>query len=655
MSTQFDYGRDAALRFVSGRLRPLPVIRSIDREVAIQASWLVSGAIFGLSMALILQLSVPATLLAVVIAGALSWLGRGVANLVLVCALLLALIGFAFQAAHVLSPNQGWNLSWLGPCALAGLVVLLYFSRRVGRLDPGWIGALVELVAALATLLLALRFVSKVSPVGSSGAGLFLTTEDNDAWINLVGVLHNGHGFTELTGSSIGAFGPVVSAYLAGVRAITSGIFSAALPLSSSPKVVLSAYGLLVGASPVVAALVVRRLLQLRSALGALLVWACATVLITGACIVWMGYGSLSAPLATLLTLAALYVLSVRERIDGRTSRVVWLASALLLFGAGSAWVALVPLAGAAIAVFCLPVLGFALRDFRRAIPTASLLLLAAAVMGLELLQQYRDVVDPIGGQHTLFVAGGATPGVSAAMQALMLVLLLAIVWQSSTGTRPRSSSSEPGYLTPLTWLVAYLAVVLLSAARQTGIAAGYGPTKLQYVIAAIWVALALAEVASRLQFSRSQLGPIAVVVVAVLWASTIQNGLVYDAMTRHWPTAGAKTIWFDTVEREVSHGGRVLCLPVSTLAPDPNSLDPWDCSRFASSVQGKDDGVANTWRSVTLGRLPVSDAVAAVKAATDKPWTIVVMGPIDQLHNPKGWWAPLAVLPGLRFVPVSG
>jgi hypothetical protein len=113
--------------------------------------------------------------------------------------------------------------------------------------------------------------------------------------------------------------------------------------------------------------------------------------------------------------------------------------------------------------------------------------------------------------------------------------------------------------------------------------------------------------------------------------------------------------VWFDTVEREVSLGRRVLCLQVYQAAPDPNDLDPYDCSRFASSAQGKDDSAALTWRFVQLGRQPVSDAVSEVENAKDKPWLIVVIGPMEQLHNPKAWWAPIVKLPGLKFVPVSG
>jgi len=306
-------------------------------------------------------------------------------------------------------------------------------------------------------------------------------------------------------------------------------------------------------------------------------------------------------------------------------------------------------------------VLGFAIRGCWRTIPAAAVLCLAAIVMELELLQQYRDVVPNIGSTN-LFVSTGGTPAVTGATQALILVLLFVIVWFSSSRTHLNSSASESGFVTSLSWLVGYVVVVLLANAWLIGTAPGYGSTKLQFVLAGVWVPLAVIEVVSRLDIGRRLLNSAMIIVLAVLWASTIQVGPIYDAATRHWPTASAKTVWFDTVVREADLGSRVLCLPVLNQAPpDPNtldplsSLDPYNCSRFASSLQGKDDSTAFTWRFVLLGRGPVSASVSAVKNAKDKPWRIVVIGPMDQLHKPKAWWAPIASLPGLKFVPASG
>ena len=642
---------DVVRRSLRDRVKPLRVAGAINSPVALPASWIASGALFGLASALVLRWSLPATIFAIAVVAALSWLARGIANILLACVAMLVLIAIVFQATHFLFPGSGWSLSWLEPFALAGVISLLFFGRRLKpQPNASRAGALIELIAAIASLLFALKFAADVSSAGDNGAALFLlTAEDNDAWINLVGTLRDAHGVTELTGSSIAGFGPVVATFLACVRTASSGIFPASLPFSSSPRVVLSAYGLLVAAAPIAVALLIRRMLHLRYLVVTLLVWACATALIVSACIELIVNGFLSATLALLLILAATYVVSTRPRFQGGKTYLYWLATTSLLFGAGAAWIGLAPLAGAAIAACCLPVLFFARRDSRRMI-LAALFCLSAVVMGLELLQQYRNVADPIGGGTTLLTLAGGTPAITTAMQALVLVLLFALVWLSSSKARPTGSAPERGFATPLAWLVGYITLVLVATAWLTNAAPGYGPLKMQFVLVAVGVPLAVIEIFSRLEIGRQQLNLAAIVGLAVLWSSTVKNGPIYDAATRHWPQATAKPVWLDTVQREVKLGGRVLCL--STEYPSKNS---YLCNRFVSSAQGLDDSTAATWRGVSLGLQPISDSVSEVGNAKDKPWRIVVIGQTVTLHDPQAWWAPIVTLPGLKFVPASG
>jgi len=646
LSTRLNRSHDALQRFYWDRLKPLPIFKSIDGSVFVPSSWVIAGALFGLASALILQWSAPEAVLAAAAAGALSWLARGIANLVLVCIVMLISIASVFQAVHYVFSSASWSLSWLGPVAFAGVILLLLLGRRL-RLLPGSgrVGALIELIATVASLLVALRFVTRVSPAGGDHAALFLIgAEDNDAWINLAGLLRGSGGATALTGSSMGVLGSVVSTYLAFVRAASGGFLHTTVPLSSSPKVVLSAYGLTIATVPVVVAVLVRRMIRLRHPIGTLIVWGSATALVASYCVIVTSYGSLSVSLAVLLVLIAAYLVAVRPRLRTGRTQVVWLTSLLLLFGAGSAWIPLTPLAGAAIAASCIPVLGFAIKGRRRVIP-AAVLCLAALVMVLELWQQYRYAAG--GGLTALFEAGGATPAVTEATLALILLLLFAIVGLASSRTH---FASRSGFLTPLAWLVGYVLVVLLLTARATGAAPGYGPTKLQFVLAGVFVPLALIEVVSRLEIGRRQLNVIAIIAVVVLWAGTVQSGPIYDAITRHWPNASAKPVWLDTVQREAKLGRRVLCL--SAIHP---SLDSYLCNRFVLSLQAKYDGPSSVWLGVSLDHLPVSDVVSQVKGATGKPWRIVVIDQIEQIDNPKVWWAPIVKLPGLEFVPVSG
>ncbi|MGA9762577.1 MAG: hypothetical protein WBQ14_09150 [Gaiellaceae bacterium] len=631
-------------------MKPLPVFRSIDSSVVLPSSWVAAGALFGLASALILHWSAPEAVVAAAAAGALSWLARGIANLVLAVFVLLISIASVFQAVHYVFSGANWSLTWLGPCALAGLIGLLLIGRRL-RLLPGSgrVGALIELIAAATSLLIAIRFVMRVSPGSSDHAALFLTgAEDNDAWINLVGLLRSG-GATALTGSSMGVLGSVVPTYLAFVRAASGGLLHTAVPLSSSPKVVLSAYGLSIATVPVVVALIVRRVIRLRHPIATLIIWGSVTALVASYCVIVSTYGSLSVSLTVLLALTAAYLVATRPRLRAGRAQIVWLVSTLLLFGAGSAWIPVTPLAGAAIAASCIPVLGFGIKDRRRMIP-ATVLGLSALVLVLELWQQYRYAVG--GGLTALFEAGGATPAVTEATLALILLLLFATVALSSSRIH---FARKGGFVTSLTWLVGYVLVVLLLTARATGAAPGYGPTKLQFVLAGVFVPLAVLEVVSRLEIGRRQLNVIAIIVVGVLWADTVQSGPLYDAVTRHWPAVGAKPVWLDAVQHETKLGGRVLC-----LSSDYPSIESYLCNRYTISLQVKDDSVSGVWQQVALGRMPASSAVSQVEAvkdkpSNDKPWHIVVIGQMDQIKNPKAWWAPIVELPGLKFVQASG
>ena len=147
--------------------------------------------------------------------------------------------------------------------------------------------------------------------------------------------------------------------------------------------------------------------------------------------------------------------------------------------------------------------LDFAISDYRRVIP-AVVLCLVAVVMVLELWQQYR--LADVSGIRALLAAPGATPAVTEATQVLMLLLLLAIMGLLFPRTHSHGFALTSGYLTSLLSLLGYVFVVLLIAARTTGVSSGYGTTKLQFVLAGVFVPLAVIEVISRLEIGQQQL-----------------------------------------------------------------------------------------------------------------------------------------------------
>jgi hypothetical protein len=177
-----------------------------------------------------------------------------------------------------------------------------------------------------------------------------------------------------------------------------------------------------------------------------------------------------------------------------------------------------------------------------------------------------------------------------------------------------------------------------------------------------LWVSVGLilvlgfVELIGSPMFGRLRLDAAVFLLVATVFAGTADAGPMVAAASSHWPSPGPARTWVSTLDQQVSGPSRVLCLGLTAApAEDTASLDAYVCSRWASSLQGKEGLASLTWRFVQLGRQPVSDALTQLREAHDKPWTIVVIGPMNKLHDPKAWYAPLVSAPGLHFVHATG
>ena len=359
-------------------------------------------------------------------------------------------------------------------------------------------------------------------------------------------------------------------------------------------------------------------------------------------------HGFLTTGLAILLVLVAASLLpgSTPDVLDPR-GLMRWGAVAVALYAAGAAWIAVTPLAAAAIALWSLVIAVPALRTgpWRRVGVVAGLMVPAALMCGA-LLLQYRDVVDPVGGGEGLFTSTGGTPAATTTLMATA-VGLLAAAWLSH-----RDRPGRPSYALPLAGLLGYVAVSLLAEGYLTREPPHYGTIKLLYVTVGLALALGMADLLASPALGRVRLDAAVVVVVATLFAGTVDQGPMFAAASGHWPKPQLPTIWTKQVTREVPKGARVLCLGL-TPAPDLSqpSLDAYLCDRWASSLQGLDDDPAGDWRDAQLGRVPVAKVVSWIEAAHDKPWTIVVIGPLAKINDPKAWYAPIAAQPRLRFI----
>ena len=586
---------------------------------------------------------------------ALSWLGRGLATVLVSCIVTLAVVSSAFFVVLQVSPHASWHMAWLLPLSVLLVVGGVFVARQIGVAE--WqtsrlAAAVLELASGGGALLLSWFCVHRIAT--NSGSSILLSAEDNGAWVNTVGLMHDAHGVTAQTAATVSTFGPVAEGYLAFVREGVGGVLPNAVSATRTAAVVVVAHCLLVVLAPVVAALVARRTLRFARPGLTLLSWFVATALMAAVCLVTPVFGFLTAALALLLVVAAAALLS-GQPLDPRSGPTVvrWLVTAILLYAAGSSWVPLIPLGALALAGWYLSLAWRAVAAGPWAtVRLVGLLAIPTAVLGACLVEQYRDVISPIGGGDALLIAGGNTPAAGPTITSAA-VGLTALVWAGHRLTGPRSRRSRPSMATALTWLLGYTGLVLLVDGWRTMAAPHYGSVKLLYVIMPTLVILGVADLMASSAVGTRRLDVAAALVVAAIFAGTADQGPVYTAVQSHWPKPIPLPAWVGTVDREVASKSRVLCLNL-TGKPDetvPN-LDTYNCDRWAASLQGRDDPTALTWRFVQLGRRPVSDAVALLDKSKTLPWRIVVVGSSARLKDPKGWWAPIVKQPGrLTFV----
>jgi hypothetical protein len=641
--------------FVQGLYARLVVrIPAGSADRALQVAWVVSGMLLGAAVSLVFRWSVIELAVTMVAVGALSWLGKGLSTVLLGIGVTLAGLAALYRTTMIVFPHQSWSLRWLAPLSVVLVTLCVLLARRLDV--AAWQGSrlaagLVELASGSAALLVSAVCYHRLAT--NVAAAILVSSEDNDAWLNTVGTLHDAHGVTAATATQVPTFGPVIGMFLSFVRSAVGGLVPVKVLASETATAIVAAHTLLAVICPVVAGLLARRTLRYGRPVLSLLTWVVIAGVLEAYALTMPVYGFLSATLAVLLVLTAAYLVPSRRTDFGQPRQTVsWLAAALLIYAAGSSWVPLVPLAGIALFVWYAGVLIQSLyRGPWSRVRLMIILGVPTLFLGLALFNQYRDVTDPIGGSDTLLTAGGGTPIASDIMVAATFVVI-ALSWLANSLAVGRDRRLFPSFSTPLVWIITYVVAILLGEAWVTKAAPHYGSIKLLYVVVGVALVLGFADLMASSAVGTRRLDAAAAVAVAVLFAVTAGEGPLYVAAASHWPTPVATQPWVAVVTQAVAGNERVMCLGTTAKQDDKGvNLDAYTCSRFASSLQGRDDPTALTWRFVQLNRQPVSDAAKALKNAKDRPWKIVVIGSMGGLQSPKAWWAPIIKEGGLTFV----
>jgi hypothetical protein len=314
----------------------------------------------------------------------------------------------------------------------------------------------------------------------------------------------------------------------------------------------------------------------------------------------------------------------------------------------------LVPLAGVAVlgwyaAIAVRPLLS---RDWSR-LRLVALLGVPTVVLGYDLLSQYRDVTTAVGGTAALLFAPGEAPALGPVFEAGAFVAVFA-GWFVNRRNADRERPAHRSFATPLAWVAAYLVAVMLREAWVTKTPAHYGSLKLLFALVGLAMVFGVADLLTSPAIATGARDAIGAVAIAVMFVGTIgTNAPIYGSIAGHWPVPVEQLPTWATMVSQLAQGNsRVLCIALTDARDETSqNYDAYHCSRFASSLQGLDDAAAQAWRYSQIGLQSPEVAVSDMKATTDRPWTIIIVGSTDRLHSPNTWFAGMLAQSGLKFV----
>lgn len=616
------------------------------------AAQLFSGLLFGIMLGVVLGWTAVSTVAVALLCAGLSWLGRGLASLLVAIVVTLSTLAAVFRVTMLVG-SPIWDLRWLEPLAILGTAGILWGVRRLGAAGwsrQGMASVVLEVLSGVASLAAGWGCVHRTA--SNLASSILLSSEDNSAWLNVVQHAKTSSGVSAVTVVPAKAYGPVVDVLMAFVRSGTRGPVPKTVAASHTADAVLAAHLLLIASAPIIAAVLVRRTTQYRRPLLTALAWFTVTAALEFYNLTLPVYGFLTGGLALLMLVLVCSLVPPLRLNAGRPRPVfAWLAAAALLYGAGASWLPLIPLGVLALLVWyaavALPAL--ALGPWVR---VRAAILLGLPILGCvaALYAQYHDVVGPLGGGSNLYNMGGGTPSTTDVLTATAAAIVLGMPFVHGIGqagrTRRRSVRA------PLGWLATYVIFLTLLNGWETKAPPQYGSIKLLYLSVGAIVALGVAELFASPVVGRRSINVAATLLVATLFVNVVESGPAYAAATAHWPLPGPAYKWIPPIDQLVTAPGRIMCInpsPVADLSQDP--LQAYICTRWVSSLQGLDDAVSTTWRNVQIGRAPIKQAVADANNAKDKPWRILVIGSKKQFDNPKAWWSPLNHLHGMKYI----
>jgi hypothetical protein len=596
---------------VLDRLAAFPA-ESDRREMALISGVIAALAFAAMGVALgwsgpIIAMAALAMAVSTVVARSIS---RAVVCLLGAIALLSAVLFVLVQLDSGLPATL--EVSW-SLVAYAVWPVVILFATFVRRSEAGATYGVPELVAAIATCLLAIPLARRVD-MSIDLIPYVLRYEDNAGWVGIVTQLLS----ADSPGPGFHGFGPLLPTLLGVLGAWQSD----ALPRYN---VVFGAFMFLILLTPLVAAGLLRGMRNH----GALVGGAFSIVLVLWALRLpfdlYATYGHLTAVLAFVLLLAVVGL--AQERADS-----VWLFPlvAIVAFAVGAAWFPIIPLA--LIGLGILAVVAFRQLAGRSRVVGVALAGVAMLPLLLQLLMDTFGVGRGASASAVretvtgLYAAQGGTASLDAVLQLAVLVGIAGVPFLP--GMRDRAVQRP--------WVLILVGALYVFAvyggSSYLRVSIGYGPTKLWFVIG--WAAIVvLVSLPSRMTLPRrASVG----VLVALALGSMFYGGAGAFTARSFYGTPDVPD-WFAGAAIMASQE-RASSQPHALACFANDNFQTYRCTRWAASLSNAgDNGFINYRLQIVNGVDPAAEiARLRDEGSLKNSWLLLVDEP--DADHPWAW-----------------
>ena len=610
-------------------------LKSVKAQVTLTRA--MSGAIFGLSVSLTLRYSFSMLLIVSSLASFTCVYLKGLRKLLLLIVVMTLFSSISFALISFLLPKFCINVYWQVSIALIFLLAASPIMRnlnpdseinRFGRFHENFI----ELFPSFLSLILALIFYINTHNVPINRLAVFVSYEDNDAWLNVLGILNHGAHSPNFVHSL--NFG-VLTTTLSFMSILTFGFFHSS-PSTHNPQVLLATYELIIIAVPIVVSSFFYSTKSGLENFARYLIYLVLNLFAVGTLIILiLNDGTLDgASGALLLILTA----SIYKNLGSSMDFYRWLLISLTAFGVGMYWAPLLPVSIALVIFLALSEHSsdwFKLSSKQRRTTCFFISAVFLTILIINSLEFFR-----LGGLNLLTASGGVqSAGFSEKLGCLLFLVII-----GSTAIKQKMYTLLKYPYSFLIILVTYFILIGIATYLRSGSLNQYGFIKLEELLVFFCFIACTSFVIDH--YGGSAFTTLTALFVFVL--GSLGAGPIQVAIEKLWtqPVMSTQDIpWLSTAINAIENnpGKKIFCL--SSQGIIPGQLADWNsyfCGRFVAGIQGIEAPEIQSWRGMTLGVMNPKYGVEFVKKSKPNSMVFVFIGSKKDILPSNSWSKPI-------------